>query len=463
MESQTPPPQPTPGTSPPDLMRALGGQSPGSEQREQLESLLQAISATSQTPLYSSPWQQIGSAMAGYGAGVSGRPNPVLGQLLARREAEVNRQVQMADLRLKLQREEREQEGSIIDMYGKLATNPNRAASAMGLSGISGLLAKKGYPLDPTFKSALLFGDVKNDDIKTIVGLIDDGATLDTIRLIKPDIDPRVIAELTKQKDNPDFGRAFGLKPKEEREKEKVERERATLDLLFRRYGIDGNTPQASGIRQMAFSLYKKTFDKLTETEQKHVIDQFGTGEPVKLSDIATLRGQFSSQSKTFPEVRDAYSRIMSVARTPSYAGDIALLTSYMKLIDPTTGVKEGEFATAANAGNIDERVRAIYNRLLTTKGMLSNNQRMDFVGQAFELFRGHRDTHLVLEQQFKGIAERSKMDPRDVVMDLMGPWRTATTPTRRIQVRSKKDPRRTGWIVLRPGQALPSDVEEVE
>src|SRR3990167_1707157 len=110
MESQTPPPQPSPGTSPPDLMRALGGQSPGGEQSAQLEALIQAISATSQAPLYSSPWQQVGSAMAGYGAGVQGRPNPVMSQLLAHREAEINRQVQMAELRLRMQREDREQE-----------------------------------------------------------------------------------------------------------------------------------------------------------------------------------------------------------------------------------------------------------------------------------------------------------------------------------------------------------------
>jgi len=82
-------------------MRALGGQSPG------LEQLMSAISATGAAPLYSSPWQQIGSAMAGYGAGVAGRPNPVMGQLLARREAELTRLTQMAELRMKMQRESR--------------------------------------------------------------------------------------------------------------------------------------------------------------------------------------------------------------------------------------------------------------------------------------------------------------------------------------------------------------------
>ena len=447
-------PRPQPGTSPPDLARAMGGESPAIEQ------LIAAISGTASAPIYSSPWQQIGSAMAGYGAGFAGRPNPVLKQLLDRREDDLNRQVQMADLRLKLRREAREEESSLFNVFGTLVKSEFPAARDMGLKGITGLLSKRGYQMDPGFKSDLLFGDLKHEEILDIVRLIDGGATDATIASIKPNVNPRIIQSL---RSSPDLVYGFSGKTKEDREKAKVEQEKAGLELLFKRYGIDGTSTQANGIRQMAFKLYGKTFEKLSEPEQKTVIDQFSTTEPAKLSDISTTRGQFLSQSKIFTEVRDAYARIMSVARESSYAGDIALLTSYMKLIDPSTGVKEGEFATAANAGNVPERIRAIYNRLLTTKGMLSNNQRMDFVGKAFEIFAGHRTTQIGTEKEFRGVAERAKMDPRDVVLDLIGPWRTTEMPARRIQVRSKKDPKRTGWVVLKPGQTLPPDAEEME
>lgn len=90
-------PNVNPGTAP-DLMRALGGgESPSAE------SMIRAITSAQPTPFYSSPWQQIGSAMAGYGAGVAGRPNPVIDQIQARHDAELKRQLTGIDLQLKLE------------------------------------------------------------------------------------------------------------------------------------------------------------------------------------------------------------------------------------------------------------------------------------------------------------------------------------------------------------------------
>ena len=141
-------------------MRALGGQSPGIEQ------LMAAISATASAPLYSSPWQQVGSAMAGYGAGVQGRPNPVLNQLLARRDAEVNRQVQMAELRMKMQHEERGKEESILTLYRDLIKGPSPEGRKMGATGIAGVLQGRGQSVDPGFVESFASKEMSADQRK---------------------------------------------------------------------------------------------------------------------------------------------------------------------------------------------------------------------------------------------------------------------------------------------------------
>ena len=132
------------------------------------------------------------------------------------------------------------------------------------------------------------------------------------------------------------------------------------------------------------------------------------------------LRDDFAAQTKDYRIVRDAYKRIRSVGSAASAAGDMALLVGYMKLIDPSTGVKEGEYATAANAGSIDERIRARYNELVNG-AKLTPEQRTDFLTQADAQFGSHYDTYQQVAQQYQDLAGRIKARPENVVLDPTG------------------------------------------
>jgi len=59
-----------------------------------------------------------------------------------------------------------------------------------------------------------------------------------------------------------------------------------------------------------------------------------------------TLRDEFNTLTRDFRTVQDAHSKIKSVANTG--AGDMSLLYSYVKLLDPGSVVRESDFATAA-------------------------------------------------------------------------------------------------------------------
>lgn len=127
-----------------------------------------------------------------------------------------------------------------------------------------------------------------------------------------------------------------------------------------------------------------------------------------------TLRDDFTSSSKEFATVNEAYERIATVGNNPSAVGDIALITGYMKLLDPGSTVREGEFATAADAGSVPNALVARYNKLINGE-RLSGDTRADFLKQSRRLYE------IALEAQEKRVAlfneraDRAGVDRRDV------------------------------------------------
>ena len=98
------------------------------------------------------------------------------------------------------------------------------------------------------------------------------------------------------------------------------------------------------------------------------------------------LRDEYQKGSQNFVLIRDALGKVQAAGRDPSPAGDIALIFAYMKILDPTSVVREGEFATAQNAASIPDQVRNAYNRALQGT-RLNSRQRTDFTNQAQKVF----------------------------------------------------------------------------
>lgn len=94
------------------------------------------------------------------------------------------------------------------------------------------------------------------------------------------------------------------------------------------------------------------------------------------------LRKELEARSKVFNDTRDAFSRIQASGDTA--AGDIALIFNFMKMLDPGSVVREGEFATAQNAAGVPERVRNLFNRAIEGT-RLTAAQREQFLKEARE------------------------------------------------------------------------------
>lgn len=133
------------------------------------------------------------------------------------------------------------------------------------------------------------------------------------------------------------------------------------------------------------------------------------------------LRDDFLGLSKTFREVRDSFARIQESSKDPSAAGDLALIFNFMKMLDPRSVVRESEFATAANAAGVPEKIRRSYNRILEGE-KLGPSQRNDFVTRAEVLFGRQDKQHRQRENTFRGLATKFNLDPAAVVIDINDP-----------------------------------------
>lgn len=142
-------------------------------------------------------------------------------------------------------------------------------------------------------------------------------------------------------------------------------------------------------------------------------------GDPKDIRESETkVRKEFTNLSKDFFKQRDAFGRIQASAQDPSAAGDLALIFNFMKVLDPGSTVREGEFATAESSGSIPDRITARYNKILQGE-RLAPDQRADFVKRGESLFNSANAQHDVRIDAFAGLASRTGLNPKNVTIDL--------------------------------------------
>jgi hypothetical protein len=142
------------------------------------------------------------------------------------------------------------------------------------------------------------------------------------------------------------------------------------------------------------------------------------------------LRGEFQAQVKPFIDLNQAYQKIETAAKNPSAAGDISLIFGFMKVLDPTSVVREGEFATASNAGGVSDTVRNLYNKALNGE-RLGENIRSDFLNQSRNIVESQRQLSKDLIDRYTEVAKNYKLDPNQIVYD---PFKRVQTPEQIIK-----------------------------
>lgn len=140
-------------------------------------------------------------------------------------------------------------------------------------------------------------------------------------------------------------------------------------------------------------------------------------GEQKEFTNETTLRKEYNDEIKGFKGVKDAFKRIEIAGKNNTAASDISLIYGYMKLMDPGSVVREGEFATAQNAGGIPDRIRAAYNNAISGE-RLAPDVKNDFLRQAQLIYEQALAQQQAVASRYRGIAERFRLNPDNVVTD---------------------------------------------
>jgi len=167
------------------------------------------------------------------------------------------------------------------------------------------------------------------------------------------------------------------------------------------------------------------------QAEQKRRAEQATAG----MEDFTTLRKaeadmrkEFNAldATKDFGDVRTAFLKVKTAAENPSAAGDLALVFNYMKILDPGSVVREGEFQTAADATSWLQRTeddgfavplpiaKAI--RKLEDGTLLTADQRQDFLSTARNTASAQFKPAKEALQRYKGLAANSGLRADQII-----------------------------------------------
>jgi hypothetical protein len=165
---------------------------------------------------------------------------------------------------------------------------------------------------------------------------------------------------------------------------------------------------------------------------------------------------------KDFATQASAYGRIINSSRDDSAAGDLALIFGFMKMLDPGSVVREGEFATAQNAAGIPDRVRNAYNNAIDGT-RLNPAQRTEFTNIADNIYSGAEGEYQKLIDQYTSIANRQGINPQNVIIDYRASPRTAA-PTggggiTAATVRAMPAEQAAQYLAETPIDQIPDDV----
>lgn len=248
-----------------------------------------------------------------------------------------------------------------------------------------------------------------------------------------PDIDPSDTQRITQL--------AIAAKNGSEEAEELLRGELSTIVELGQSYGIL-QAPEAStkvvGNYLVDDKTGKVVFDASQEGPRERAQDQNGVlryiddGSPVfpqvsqldsELSDkdkfdrAKAIRGEITNDTKEFTQIANSWDRIAASANDPSAAGDLALIFNFMKMLDPGSTVREGEFATAQQAAGIPTRIVNLYNQALKGE-RLSETQRSDFFGQAQNIFDASKGRAENIVGEYVRLGEKYGLTRDDLVIE---------------------------------------------
>jgi hypothetical protein len=125
------------------------------------------------------------------------------------------------------------------------------------------------------------------------------------------------------------------------------------------------------------------------------------------------LRTSFLNQAKPHIEITQAYRKIVSAPDTAP--GDMSKIFGYMKILDPGSTVREGEYASAENARGVPDSIKAMYNKVVDGT-RLTSKQRGEFDSAAGALVESQKGQFDQVATFYTNTAKRQGANPENII-----------------------------------------------
>jgi len=142
------------------------------------------------------------------------------------------------------------------------------------------------------------------------------------------------------------------------------------------------------------------------------------------------LRKEFTTRNKIYDELGLTYNNINASSKAKSGPGDVALITGFMKMLDPGSVVRETEFATARDTAGLFTNLKNVLSKVESGQ-FLSEAQRKDFVSLAKQYFDAAKQKSDKDKKALGAVVKNYKLNPDNV----FGP--ETTEPTQDTNVSS--------------------------
>ncbi len=177
--------------------------------------------------------------------------------------------------------------------------------------------------------------------------------------------------------------------------------------------------------------------DRAAQAQERQASVAERTAGNQNLSRLQGLRQEFRAlpEVKTFTTARQQYQALRNIAGRPNATAqdDIAAIFSFMKTLDPSSTVREGEFATAQNAAGVPDTIRNAFNRASNGE-RLNPQQRKQMVDTAWRSYGSFRDAYNAQANEFRRYAQNQGVNPDDVARTYGGDRReTVAKPQGRM------------------------------
>lgn len=185
----------------------------------------------------------------------------------------------------------------------------------------------------------------------------------------------------------------------------------------------DNELKRREDVENAYIDLQKTLYDISDRYEQnKSALDELKFGLDLEYEKLgqpdaegeSKLRQEYLTRTEKsgFPDIYASYNKILNSQDTA--AGDMSMIFAYMKMLDPGSVVREGEFANAQNTAGIPDRVRAAYNNALRGE-RLAPEQRKNFKSEAENIFANARRQQDIIDSYYGDQASQGKYDPYNV------------------------------------------------